>query len=209
MVIFPSWFYPKFQALHLLKWESTLLLLKKERQTWMFRKSNWRTHRKEACILMKVEKIALNLWVYQQLNFFQNCNCVSFSPVPTATPTKSVTNEGQTIATVHPQPQPDDETIIHPSHCAAGYSDGTIRIFDLGKVEMVMKMQPHAAAVTAIAFSSFGKSMRHMSVHFFSKNIFVFLLVSRFTLKNKFTNHVALLLSFKMVGVSGIHCGRV
>ncbi|RMX43573.1 hypothetical protein pdam_00010827, partial [Pocillopora damicornis] len=87
----------------------------------------------------------------------KNCNCVSFSPVPTATPTKSVTNEGQTIATVHPQPQPDDETIIHPSHCAAGYSDGTIRIFDLGKVEMVMKMQPHAAAVTAIAFSSFGR----------------------------------------------------
>ena len=79
----------------------------------MFRKSNWRTHRKEACILMKVEKIALNLWVYQQLNFFQNCNCVSFSPVPTAAPTKSVINEGQTIATVHPQPQPDDETIIH------------------------------------------------------------------------------------------------
>ena len=72
-----------------------------------------------------------------------------------------------------------------------------------------MKMQPHAAAVTAIAFSSFGKSMHHMSVHFFTKNIFVFLLVSRFTLKNKFTNHVALLLSFKMVGVSGIHCGRV
>lgn len=175
----------------------------------MFRKSNWRTYRKEACILMKVEKIALNLWVYQQLNFFQNCNCVSFSPVPTATPTKSVTNEGQTIATVHPQPQPDDETIIHPSHCATGYSDGTIRIFDLGKVEMVMKMQPHAAAVTAIAFSSFGKSIRHMLVQFFTKNIFVFLLVSRFTLKNKFTNHVALLLSFKMVRVSGTHCGRV
>ena len=135
----------------------------------MFRKSNWRTYRKEACILMKVEKIALNLWVYQQLNFFQNCNCVSFSPVPTATPTKSVTNEGQTIATVHPQPQPDDETIIHPSHCAAGYSDGTIRIFDLGKVEMVMKMQPHAAAVTAIAFSSFGKSMRHVGAVFHQK----------------------------------------
>ena len=170
---------------------------------------NFKPCRKEASILMKVEKIALNLWAYQQLNFFQNCNCVSFSPVPTATPTKSVTNEGQTIATVHPQPQPDDETIIHPSHCAAGYSDGTIRIFDLGKVEMVMKMQPHAAAVTAIAFSSFGKSMHHMSVHFFTKNIFVFLLVSRFTLKNEFTNHVALLLSFKMVGVSGIHCGRV
>lgn len=105
----------------------------------------------------------LHLWSKDNLEHLQfqvlgqNCNCVSFSPVPTATPTKSVTNEGQTIATVHPQPQLDDETIIHPSHCAAGYSDGTIRIFDLGKVEMVMKMQPHAAAVTAIAFSSFGR----------------------------------------------------
>lgn len=84
---------------------------------------------------------------------------MSFSPVPTAFPTKSVTNEGQTVATVHPQPQPADEAVIHPSHCAAGYSDGTIRIFDLGKVEMIMKMQPHAASVTAISFSAHGKNM--------------------------------------------------
>ncbi|PFX32008.1 WD repeat-containing protein 90 [Stylophora pistillata] len=105
----------------------------------------------------------LHLWSKDNLEHLQfqvvgqTCNCVSFSPVPTATPTKSVTKEGQTIATVHPQPQPNDETDIHPSHCAAGYSDGTIRIFDLGKVEMVMKMQPHAAAVRAIAFSSYGR----------------------------------------------------
>lgn len=96
--------------------------------------------------------------IYFNLSF-QTCNCVSFSPVPAAFPTKSVTNEGQTVATVHPQPQPADEAVIHPSHCAAGYSDGTIRIFDLGKVEMIMKMQPHAASVTAISFSAHGKNM--------------------------------------------------
>ena len=96
--------------------------------------------------------------IYFSLSF-QTCNSVSFSPVPAAFPTKSVTNEGQTVATVHPQPQPADEAVIHPSHCAAGYSDGTIRIFDLGKVEMIMKMQPHAASVTAISFSAHGKNV--------------------------------------------------
>lgn len=84
---------------------------------------------------------------------------MSFCPVPAAAPTKSITNEGETVATVHPQPQPVGETVIRPSHCVAGYSDGTIRIFDLGKVEMIMKMQPHAASVTAISFSARGKNM--------------------------------------------------
>ena len=82
---------------------------------------------------------------------------MSFCPVPEAAPIKSIANEGQTVATVHPQPQPADDNVIRPSHCAAGYSDGTIRLFDLGKVEMIMKMQPHAASVTAISFSAHGK----------------------------------------------------
>lgn len=38
----------------------------------------------------------------------------------------------------------------------AGYSDGTVRMFDVNKVEMVLKMHPHAVAVTAISFSSDG-----------------------------------------------------
>ena len=81
---------------------------------------------------------------------------MSFGPVPSASPTKAITNEGQTVATVHPQPK-TTETVVHPSHCVAGYNDGTIRIFDLGKVELVMKLQPHAASVTAISFSSDGR----------------------------------------------------
>lgn len=40
----------------------------------------------------------------------------------------------------------------------AGYSDGTVRMFDVNKVEMVLKMHPHAVAVTAISFSSDGKT---------------------------------------------------
>ncbi|XP_067044850.1 WD repeat-containing protein 90-like isoform X1 [Acropora muricata] len=104
----------------------------------------------------------LHLWSGDNLEHLQfqvqgqTCNCVSFCPVPEATATKSVTNEGQTVATVHPHPAPT-EPMIQPSHCVAGYSDGTIRIFDLGKVEMIMKMQPHNASITAISFSADGR----------------------------------------------------
>ncbi|XP_018426891.1 PREDICTED: WD repeat-containing protein 90 [Nanorana parkeri] len=40
---------------------------------------------------------------------------------------------------------------------AAGYSDGTIRIFSVSKTEMEMKIHPHPCAVTAIAFSLSGE----------------------------------------------------
>jgi len=38
----------------------------------------------------------------------------------------------------------------------AGYSDGTVRLFDLNRVEMTLKMHPHASATTAICFSADG-----------------------------------------------------
>lgn len=41
----------------------------------------------------------------------------------------------------------------------AGYGDGTVRMFDINKEEMVLKMHPHAVSVTAISFSSDGKSV--------------------------------------------------
>ena len=44
-------------------------------------------------------------------------------------------------------------------HIVAGYSDGTVRMFDVNKVEMILKMHPHAVAVTAISFSSDGRSI--------------------------------------------------
>ncbi|XP_074519833.1 WD repeat-containing protein 90 [Halichoeres trimaculatus] len=39
---------------------------------------------------------------------------------------------------------------------AAGYSDGTLRIFRLSSSEMEMKMQPHQLAVTAVQYSASG-----------------------------------------------------
>ena len=41
----------------------------------------------------------------------------------------------------------------------AGYSDGTVRMFDLNKVEMVLKMHPHAVSVSAIQFSADGRNL--------------------------------------------------
>jgi len=38
----------------------------------------------------------------------------------------------------------------------AGYSDGTLRLFDLNLVEMVLKLHPHAASTTAVCFSADG-----------------------------------------------------
>lgn len=40
---------------------------------------------------------------------------------------------------------------------AAGYSDGTLRIFRLASSEMEMKLQPHHVAVTAIQYSANGE----------------------------------------------------
>ena len=42
-------------------------------------------------------------------------------------------------------------------HLVAGYSDGTLRVFDVGKVQMVRKMHPHASPVKAVAYSVNGK----------------------------------------------------
>uniref|UniRef100_A0A663LQT0 WD repeat-containing protein 90 n=1 Tax=Athene cunicularia TaxID=194338 RepID=A0A663LQT0_ATHCN len=42
-------------------------------------------------------------------------------------------------------------------HVVAGYSDGTIRVFSISRTEMELKMHPHAAALTAIAYSTDGE----------------------------------------------------
>ena len=50
----------------------------------------------------------------------------------------------------------------------AGYSDGTLRVFDVGKVQMVRKMHPHASPVKAVAYSVDGKeriSVLYKSFH--------------------------------------------
>jgi len=38
----------------------------------------------------------------------------------------------------------------------AGYSNGTVRLFDLNQVEIMLKLHPHAASTTAVCFSADG-----------------------------------------------------
>ncbi|XP_057603860.1 WD repeat-containing protein 90 isoform X6 [Hippopotamus amphibius kiboko] len=42
---------------------------------------------------------------------------------------------------------------------AAGYSDGTLRVFSIPRTAMELKMHPHSAALTAIAFSADGQTL--------------------------------------------------
>ena len=72
---------------------------------------------------------------------------------------KNLTNDGQILATVHPHEKPPEKP-TRPSHCVAGYDDGTVRLFDLGRVEMIMKIHPHGTPVTAVTFSADGKWLK-------------------------------------------------
>ncbi|XP_053327870.1 WD repeat-containing protein 90 [Spea bombifrons] len=68
---------------------------------------------------------------FQVLN--QSCLCVTWSPAPVSSFLKD------------------------KQHIAAGYSDGTIRIFSVSSTEMEMKIHPHPCAVTSIAYSGTGE----------------------------------------------------
>ena len=88
-------------------------------------------------------------------SYFQSCNCLAFAPVnPPATTQTTVSNLDGPPVLAH---RPAEEQQSLPN-IAAGYSDGTVRMFDLNRVEMVLKMHPHAMAVTAICFSADGES---------------------------------------------------
>nr|XP_006813552.1 PREDICTED: WD repeat-containing protein 90-like [Saccoglossus kowalevskii] len=67
----------------------------------------------------------------------QSCNCLAFSG-----------SNDQSVAC-------DSNTSVMQK-IVAGYGDGTVRMFDLNKVETILKMHPHHVAVTAITFSSDG-----------------------------------------------------
>jgi len=91
-----------------------------------------------------------NIHFYPQL-----CNCLAFSPTkPEPNPIRTTLISGLNTSVISHQPK--DTKFILPN-IVAGYSDGTVRMFDLNKVEMVLKMQPHAVAVTAISFSTDGR----------------------------------------------------
>ncbi|XP_033117799.1 WD repeat-containing protein 90-like isoform X4 [Anneissia japonica] len=71
----------------------------------------------------------------------QSCNCITFS---------------HQLSQSAINPDSSTQRAVLPK-LFAGYSDGTLRVFDLGKVELVLKMHPHAVAVTAIATSADGR----------------------------------------------------
>ncbi|XP_069124737.1 WD repeat-containing protein 90-like isoform X4 [Argopecten irradians] len=83
----------------------------------------------------------------------QSCTCVAFAPSgPDTVTMTTVSNleEAPVVAHQHLENKQLPQLV-------AGYSDGTVRLFDPNKVEMVLKMHPHAVSVTAITFSSDGR----------------------------------------------------
>lgn len=56
---------------------------------------------------------------------------------------------------------------------AAGYGDGTLRIFQLASTEMEIKMYPHQVAVTAIQYSAHGEK-GNKALSYLSWNVTVF-----------------------------------
>ncbi|XP_064594375.1 WD repeat-containing protein 90-like isoform X2 [Liolophura sinensis] len=71
----------------------------------------------------------------------QKCSCLTVSPESRDRPGRSGNQAGR--------PQ--------MPYVAGGYTDGTVRMFDIDKVEMVLKLHPHAVSVTAISFSDHGR----------------------------------------------------
>ncbi|XP_013393033.1 WD repeat-containing protein 90-like [Lingula anatina] len=87
----------------------------------------------------------------------QACTCLCFAPPRSDQSTRTtVSNLGTSAPVVSHSREPSK--LLLP-HVAAGYSDGTVRMFDLNKVELILKMHPHAVTVTAINFSSDGRML--------------------------------------------------
>lgn len=74
----------------------------------------------------------------------KSCTCLAFAPQQARA---SIGDNEQEQG----QLSPPSVTII--PDIVAGYSDGTVRIFDATGVKMVRKMQPHAATVRAVMYS--------------------------------------------------------
>ncbi|XP_074646351.1 WD repeat-containing protein 90-like [Tubulanus polymorphus] len=82
----------------------------------------------------------------------QSCNCLAFGPKKPGPLVKSTPyNVGSPVV----KHQESSKSLL--PDVVAGYSDGTVRMFDLNTVELVLKMHPHSVAVTAINFSYDGR----------------------------------------------------
>lgn len=95
----------------------------------------------------------------EQLVQFQapnkSCCSVAFAPPPPL-PSHRVTARRAEGEVERKEEGPGGGGTATPT-LAAGYGDGTVRVFDVGKGKMVRKMQPHAEAVKALAFFSDGE----------------------------------------------------
>lgn len=83
----------------------------------------------------------------------KSCTCLAFAPSQVIAAIGSNEKEpGQ----VSPSDVPD---------LVAGYSDGTVRVFNIVDVKMARKMQPHAAIVRAVMYSFDGESNSCLTSH--------------------------------------------
>ena len=79
----------------------------------------------------------------------KSCTCLAFAPQQ-ARPGIGDNEQEQG------QLSPSSAALYHMD-VVAGYSNGTVRIFDATGVKMVRKMQPHAATVKAVMYSFDGE----------------------------------------------------
>ena len=85
----------------------------------------------------------------------KSCTCVSFAPLSLSTRASIGDNEqGQKLSS-----SPEIPNLV------AGYSDGTVRIFDVPGVKMLRKMQPHSDEVRAVMYSFDGEPRMHVQCH--------------------------------------------
>ncbi len=74
----------------------------------------------------------------------KSCFCVNFGPL------LSTSDNG--IGKEEEGERGGKKCVPHPG-VVAGYSDGTVRMFDVNQGRMVRKMQPHAESVKAVVYS--------------------------------------------------------
>ncbi len=85
------------------------------------------------------------------------CCCVAFSPVVEATPPNGHCPTKRKPGGAD-EAKSEGEWLTPPLPAVvAGYADGTVRVFDVGKGRMVKKMQPHAQPVRAVAYFNDGR----------------------------------------------------
>ena len=80
----------------------------------------------------------------------KSCTCLAFAPQQAR---GSIGDNEQEQGQL--SPSSDTARVLD---IVAGYSDGTVRIFDATGVRMVRKMQPHATTVKAVMYLFDGKS---------------------------------------------------